>query len=91
MGGVRSGDHASVRPPGHVFQQYSVICAIRPRYRPPARICTTIRKAPVASSPREDTISAHDDGLARYAVLRPEMTLEDLTEIYVVTSFDIVE
>jgi len=32
-----------------------------------------------------------DDGLARYAVLRPEMTLEDLTEIYVVTSFDIVE
>ena len=32
-----------------------------------------------------------DDGLTQYAVLRPEMSLEGLTEIFVVTSFDIVE
>ena len=38
-----------------------------------------------------EEVRTGDDGLARYAVLRPEMTLEDLTEIYVVTSFDIVE
>ena len=38
-----------------------------------------------------EEVRTGDDGLARYAVLRPEITLEDLTEIYVVTSFDIVE
>ena len=38
-----------------------------------------------------EEVRTGDDGLAQYAVLRPEMTLEDLTEIYVVTSFDIVE
>ena len=38
-----------------------------------------------------EEVRTADDGLAQYAVLRPEMSLEGLTEIYVVTSFDIVE
>lgn len=38
-----------------------------------------------------EEVRTGDDGLAQYAVLRPEMSLEGLTEIYVVTSFDIVE
>ena len=38
-----------------------------------------------------EEVRTGDDGLAQYAVLRPEMSLEGLTEIFVVTSFDIVE
>lgn len=38
-----------------------------------------------------EEIRTSDNGLAQYAVLKPEMSLEDLTEIFVVTSFDIVE
>ena len=38
-----------------------------------------------------EELRTSDNGLAQYAVLRPEMSLEGLTEIFVVTSFDIVE
>lgn len=38
-----------------------------------------------------EEIRTSDNGLAHYAVLKPEMSLEGLTEIYVVTSFDVVE
>ncbi len=38
-----------------------------------------------------EEVRTGDDGLTQYAVLRPEMSLEGLTEIFVVTSFDIVE
>ena len=38
-----------------------------------------------------EEVRTSDNGLAHYAVLRPEMSLEGLTEIFVVTSFDIVE
>ena len=34
-----------------------------PRYCPPDRICASIRKAPEASIPREDTIIAHKNPL----------------------------
>lgn len=36
-------------------------------------------------------VRTSDNGLAQYAVLRPEMELEGLTQVYVVTSFDIVD
>ncbi len=38
-----------------------------------------------------EEIRAGDNGLAQYGVLRPEMELDGLTQIYVVTSFDIVD
>ena len=38
-----------------------------------------------------EEIRTGDDGLSRYAVLRPEMDLDGLTQVYVVTSFDIVD
>ncbi|MBD5170143.1 MAG: rod shape-determining protein MreC [Oscillibacter sp.] len=38
-----------------------------------------------------EEIRASDNGLAQYAVLRPEMELDGLTQVYVVTSFDIVD
>ena len=38
-----------------------------------------------------EEVRASDNGLAHYAVLRPEMELDGLTEIFVVTSFDIVD
>ena len=38
-----------------------------------------------------EEVRTGDDGLAQYAVLRPEMTLDGLTQVYVVTSFDIVD
>ena len=38
-----------------------------------------------------EEIRTSDNGLAQYAVLRPEMELDGLTQIYVVTSFDIVD
>lgn len=38
-----------------------------------------------------EEVRTSDNGLAHYAVLRPEMSLDGLTEIFVVTSFDIVE
>lgn len=38
-----------------------------------------------------EELRTSDNGLAHYAVLRPEMSLDGLTEIFVVTSFDIVE
>ena len=38
-----------------------------------------------------EEIRASDNGLAQYAVLRPEMKLDGLTQVYVVTSFDIVD
>lgn len=38
-----------------------------------------------------EEVRTSDNGLAQYAVLRPEMSLDGLTEIFVVTSFDIVE
>ena len=38
-----------------------------------------------------EEVRASDNGLDHYAVLRPEMSLDGLTEIYVVTSFDVVE
>lgn len=38
-----------------------------------------------------EEVRTSDNGLAHYAVLRPEMELDGLTEIFVVTSFDIVD
>lgn len=38
-----------------------------------------------------EEVRTSDNGLAQYAVLKPEMSLEGLTEIFVVTSFDIVD
>lgn len=38
-----------------------------------------------------EEVRTSDNGLAQYAVLRPEMSLDGITEIFVVTSFDIVE
>lgn len=38
-----------------------------------------------------EELRSHDNGLSQYAVVRPEMSLEGLTQIFVVTSFDIVE
>lgn len=38
-----------------------------------------------------EELRTSDNGLAHYAVLRPEMSLDGLTEVFVVTSFDIVE
>lgn len=38
-----------------------------------------------------EEVRTGDDGLAQYAVLRPEMSLDGLTQVYVVTSFDIVD
>ena len=38
-----------------------------------------------------EEVRTSENGLAQYAVLRPEAELGDLTEIYVVTSFDIVD
>ena len=38
-----------------------------------------------------EEVRTGDNGLTQYAVLRPEMSLEGLTEIFVVTSFDIVD
>ena len=32
-----------------------------------------------------------DDGLAQYAVITPSVSLDDLTQVFIVTSFDIVE
>lgn len=38
-----------------------------------------------------EEIRTGDDGLSQYAVVRPEMDLDGLTQVYVVTSFDIVD
>ncbi len=38
-----------------------------------------------------EELRMNDDGLSRYAVLRPEMELEDLTQVFVVTDFVIVD
>lgn len=38
-----------------------------------------------------ESVRTGDNGLARYAVLRPEMELEGLTQVFVVTSFEIVD
>lgn len=38
-----------------------------------------------------EEVRTSDNGLAHYAVLRPEMELDGLTEIFVITSFDIVD
>jgi len=38
-----------------------------------------------------EEVRTGDNGLSQYAVLRPEMSLDGLTEIFVVTSFDIVD
>lgn len=38
-----------------------------------------------------EEIRSSDNGLAQYAVLRPEAELEGLVQVFVVTSFDIVE
>lgn len=38
-----------------------------------------------------EEIATGDDGLAQYAVIDPQMELEGLTQVFVVTDFDIVE
>lgn len=38
-----------------------------------------------------EELRMNDDGLSRYAVLRPEMELESLTQVFVVTDFVIVD
>ena len=38
-----------------------------------------------------ESVSTGDDGLAQYAVITPSMSLEDLTQVFIITSFDIVE
>ena len=38
-----------------------------------------------------ESVSTCDDGLAQYAVITPSMSLEDLTQVFIITSFDIVE
>ena len=38
-----------------------------------------------------ESVFTGDDGLAQYAVVTPSMSLEDLTQVFVITSFDIVE
>lgn len=38
-----------------------------------------------------EELRMNDDGLSRFAVIRPEMELEDLTQVFVVTDFVIVD
>ena len=38
-----------------------------------------------------ESVSAGDDGLAQNAVIVPRMSLEGLQQVFIVTSFDIVE
>ena len=38
-----------------------------------------------------EEVKTGEDGRAQYAVLRPEMSLDGLTQVYIVTSFDIVD
>lgn len=38
-----------------------------------------------------EELRVNDDGLSRFAVIRPEMELEDLTQVFVVTDFVIVD
>lgn len=38
-----------------------------------------------------ESVFTGDDGLAQYAVITPSMSLEDLTQVFIITSFDIVE
>lgn len=38
-----------------------------------------------------EELRMNDDGLSRYAVIRPEMELEELTQVFVVTDFIIVD
>lgn len=38
-----------------------------------------------------EEVRASDNGLAQYAILRPEAALENITQVFVVTSFDIVD
>lgn len=38
-----------------------------------------------------ESVSTGDDGLAQYAVITPSVSLDDLTQVFIVTSFDIVE
>ena len=45
----------------------------------------------LGASPDVESVSTGDDGLAQYAVITPSMSLEDLTQVFIITSFDIVE
>ncbi len=38
-----------------------------------------------------ESVATGDDGLAQYAVITPSVSLDDLTQVFIVTSFDIVE
>lgn len=38
-----------------------------------------------------EEVRTSDNGLAQYAILRPEAALENITQVFVVTSFDIVD
>lgn len=38
-----------------------------------------------------ESVSTGDDGLAQYAVITPSVSLDDLTQVFIVTSFNIVE
>ena len=38
-----------------------------------------------------EELTAGDDGMDQYAIIDPSVDLEGLTEVFVVTSFDIVE
>ena len=38
-----------------------------------------------------ESVSTGDDGLAQYAVITPSVSLDDLSQVFIVTSFDIVE
>jgi rod shape-determining protein MreC len=38
-----------------------------------------------------EELRMNDDGLSRYAVIRPEMSLDDLTQVFIVTDFIIVD
>ena len=38
-----------------------------------------------------EEVRASDNGLAQYAVIRPEADLDSLTQVFIVTSFDIVD
>lgn len=38
-----------------------------------------------------EELRMNDDGLSRYAVIRPEMELDDLTQVFVITDFVIVD
>ena len=38
-----------------------------------------------------EELRMNDDGLSRYAVIRPEMDLDTLTQVFIVTDFDIVD